>query len=390
MLNFTFCNPTKIVFGEGEIKQLNKLLPDNSKILIVYDKIVKKLGILDKAMIEINKGNREVFEFDKIEPNPKLPTLMEAINLVRKEKIDFLLAIGGGSTIDGTKFIGIASANDQFIGRESEILELSPNIIDEVLTGSVPFGTIVTLPATSSEMNPHAVVTNGEDKLGITTKYNYPQFSIVDPTYTYTLPKIQVTNGLADSMIHVLEQYITYPVGARFQDRFAEGLISSIIEVAEENLNNPSYSARANFVWCATLAHNGLAGSGVPVDFATHMIGHEVTALFGIAHAPSLTLIMPALWKVKKEDKKEKLAQYAERVWGVTDGDLNFKADQAIEKTENFFKSLGLKTRFSEYGLTMTDLEPILELLEKHGMTALTERGDVNLDISRKILEAAL
>ncbi|MCQ1060829.1 iron-containing alcohol dehydrogenase [Photobacterium sp. ZSDE20] len=387
MINFDFSNPTRILFGEGAAKSMANYIPEDAKVLVVYDSIIEKIGTLDKVLSTISN---EVIKFDKIQSNPKFEILMEAVEIVRQEKVNFILAVGGGSTMDGAKFISLAAHNEAFIGNEADILHITP-MTDARITQSIPVGTVVTLPATGSEMNPHAVISHGEDKLGISSPFAYPAFSVLDPTYTFTLPKSQIANGIADSFIHTAEQYVTYPAEGRFQDRTAEGIMRTIVEVAQDNLEQPeNYDARANLMWCSTMALNGLIGSGVPVDFATHMIGHEVTSLFGIAHAPSLVIIMPALWRVRKEQKAAKLLQYAERVWDITEGTDDEKIDAAIDKTEEFFRSLGLKTRFSDYGYTFKDVEPVLDLLEKHNMTALSETGDLDLTWSKRILEAAM
>jgi NADP-dependent alcohol dehydrogenase len=229
------------------------------------------------------------------------------------------------------------------------------------------------------------------DKLPVFSPLIYPVFSILDPVFTYTLPATQVANGVVDTFIHTIEQYVTYPVDARFQDRTAEGILTTLIEIGKQTMDEPeNYEARANLVWCATMALSGVVGSGVPQDWNTHMIGHEVTALFGVDHARTLAAVLPAIWKVRKEQKKEKLLQYAERVWGITEGDTDVRVDKAIARTEEFFQSLGMKTRLSDYNIREEDIEAIVQSLEKHGMTALSETGDVTLDISREILKAAL
>ena len=387
MNNFDFCNPTRILFGEGAAENMANYIPAEAKVLVVYDSIIEKIGTLDKVLANIAN---EVIKFDKIQSNPKFEILMEAVEIVRRENVTFILAVGGGSTMDGAKFISIAAHNEAFIGNEAEILHVTP-MTDERIKQNIPVGTVVTLPATGSEMNPHAVISHGEDKLGISSPFAYPAFSVLDPTYTFTLPQSQIANGIADSFIHTAEQYVTFPAEGRFQDRTAEGIMRTLVEVAQDNLEQPeNYDARANLMWCSTMALNGLIGSGVPVDFATHMIGHEVTSLFGIAHAPSLVIIMPALWRVRKEQKAAKLLQYAERVWDITEGTDDERIDAAIDKTEEFFRSLGLKTRFSDYGYTFKDVEPVLGLLEKHNMTALSETGDLDLTWSKRILETAM
>ncbi len=390
MLNFNFYNPTNIVFGKDQMKKLDRLVPVNAKVLITYGGgSVKKFGTLDKVKAELGKSPREVFEFGGIEANPKFPTLMKAVEVVRKEKIDFLLAVGGGSVMDGTKFIAIASVADDYIGKEVELLKFGFRPVP--IKGVLPIGTVVTLPATGSEMNNAAVISNDEDKLPVFSNEIFPRFSILDPTLTYTLPSTQVANGIVDTFIHTVEQYVTYPAEARFQDRTAEGILHTLVEIGKKTIDEPTdYDARANLVWCATMALNGLIGAGVPQDWSTHMIGHEITALFGIDHAKTLAVVQPASWKVRKAKKRDKLLQFAERVWGIEEGSQEEKIDLAISKTEEFFHSLGISTMLSDYNISESDIQKIIKSLEKHGMTALSETGDLNLEVAEEILKTAL
>ncbi|NWH06039.1 iron-containing alcohol dehydrogenase [Desulfobacter latus] len=390
MLNFNFYNPTKIVFGEGRLKKLNNLVPQNAKVLITYGGgSVKRFGVLDQVKDELSKGSREVLEFGGIPANPRFDILLDAIKIVREQKVDFILAVGGGSVIDGTKFIAVAAVADEYEGRERELMNFgfTPVPVD----GAIPFGTVLTLPATGSEMNNGAVISDGEDKLPVFSDHTFPKFSILDPVLTYTLPPTQVANGVVDTFIHTIEQYVTFPVGAGFQDRTAEGILQTLIEVGKTTMDEPeNYNARANLVWCSTMALNGLIGAGVPQDWATHMIGHEITALTGLDHAKTLAVIQIANWKIRRTPKKKKLLQYAERVWGIREGDDDARIDLAIEKTENFFNSLGMATRLSDYDIGADIVDKVVAALEKHGMTQLSEHGDVTLDVSRKMLEEAL
>lgn len=390
MQNFSFYNPTNIVFGEGQLSELDNLVPKNAKVLVTYGGgSAKSTGLLDKVKSELAKSNREVLEFAGIPANPKLEVLTKAIELVREEKIDFLLAVGGGSVIDGTKFICVAACADEFVGRERELMNFGFNPVP--VDSAIPFGTVLTLPATGSEMNNGAVITDGEDKLPVFSTQAFPKFSILDPTITYTLPAKQVANGIVDSFIHTVEQYITFPAEGRFQDRTAEGILQTLIEIGKKTYENPEdYDSRANLVWCSTMALNGLIGAGVPQDWATHMLGHEITALTGIDHARTLAVVQPANWRIRKEQKKEKLLQYAERVWGITEGSEDARIEKAILKTEEFFHSLDIPTKLSDYNLGEEVIEKILVSLENHGMTALSEHGDVTLDVSKKILAAAM
>lgn len=330
--------------------------------------------------------NREIIEFGGIEPNPKYTTLLKAVDLVKKEKVDFLLAVGGGSVMDGTKFISLASHYD------GEVKDLLTHGFQPVpVKTAIPIGTVVTLPATGSEMNSGAVISHNGGKFPVFSPLIFPKFSILDPTLTYTLPAIQVANGIIDTFIHTVEQYVTYPGEGRFQDRTAEGILRTLIEVGKKTIDNPTdYNARANLVWCATNDLNGLIGAGVPQDWTTHMIGHELTAMFGIDHGQTLAILQPAIWTVRKDQKREKLLQYAQRVWDITEGDEESRINEAIEKTRNFFQELGVDTQLTSYGVTHDKIDDIINALESHGLTALSETGDLTLDISRKILENAM
>ncbi|WP_299732385.1 iron-containing alcohol dehydrogenase [uncultured Endozoicomonas sp.] len=384
MMNFNYQNPTHIVFGKDRLQELDQLVPANAKVLVLYGGgSVKKFGTLDKVLAGL--GDREIIEFSGIEPNPKFTTLMKAVEIVRAEKIDFLLAVGGGSVMDGTKFVAAAAPYE---GDELDLLKAG--FAGAPITTAIPLATVATLPATGSEMNMGAVISHDIGKLPVMSPLLYPQFSFLDPSLTFTLPPVQVANGVVDAFVHVLEQYATYPVDAQVQDRMAEGLLKSLIEVGPVTLAEPeNYDARANLMWCATSALNGYIGVGVPQDWSTHMIGHELTDLFGLDHAQSLAVVLPSLWKLRKDKKRAKLAQYAERVWDIQEGSEDEKIDLAIEKTRAFFESLGVKTKLSQYGVEHEQIGRVIKALEAHGMTALSETQDHDLNTSREILEDA-
>lgn len=386
MYNFNFYNPTQIIFGKDRLAELADYVPGNVKILILYGGgSVKKYGTLQKVK-DVLKG-REVFEFGGIEPNPRYETLMKAVEIIKKENIGFLLAVGGGSVMDGTKFIALAAKYKGDNPADILLQGIDPKLVTEAL----PLGTVLTLPATGSEMNTGAVISYGDGKYAVLSPFTFPKFSFLDPALTFTLPETQVANGVADAFVHVMEQYLTYPVNASFQDRTAEGILTSLIEVGRTTIDEPeNYDARANLVWNATMALNGLIGAGVPQDWATHMIGHELTAFFGIDHGKTLTIILPAMMRVRKEQKRAKLLQYAERIWNINESDEEMKIELAIEKTQEFFESLGIKTKLSDYGIKQEDFVKILKGLEKKGLTRLSETRDLTLDVSRKILETAL
>ncbi|MDO6822167.1 iron-containing alcohol dehydrogenase [Marinobacter sp. 1_MG-2023] len=385
MNNFDFYNPTRIAFGEGKIAELDKLVPQDAKVLVLFGgESARRTGTL--AEVKSSLGNRQVSEFGGIEPNPSFETLMKAVAQVREQNVDFLLAVGGGSVIDGTKFVAAAAV---FEGDEWDILLQGGNNIKRAL----PFGSVLTLPATGSEMNKGAVVTRKslKAKLPFHSDLVFPQFSVLDPTKTYTLPLRQVGNGVVDAFVHVVEQYLTYPAQAPVQDRFAEGLLLTLTEIGKQALVDPeNYEIRASLMWTATLALNGLIGSGVPQDWSTHMLGHELTALHNLDHAQTLAIVLPSMLRERKAEKLDKLVQYGERVWDIRDGTPEERAEAAIAKTRNFFESLGVKTRLSDYDLGESDIESLIESLESHGMVALGEHGDITPDVCRRVLQASL
>jgi len=381
MLNFTFQNPTKILFGKGQIATIAREIPREQRVLITYGGgSIKRNGVYGQVMAAL--AGRTVFEFAGIEPNPTYETLMEAVRVAREQNIDFLLAVGGGSVIDGTKFIAAAAP---FEGEPWDILAKHARI-----ERALPLGSVLTLPATGSEMNSGSVVTRRttQDKLAFMHPLVYPRFSVLDPSTTLTLPPRQIGNGVVDAYTHIMEQYLTYPVNAPVQDRFAEGLLLTLIEEGPKALAAPEdYDVRANIMWCATMALNGLIGAGVPGDWATHMIGHEITALHGLDHAQTLAIVLPSVMAVKREAKRAKLLQYAARIWGLTDGDEEMRIAAAIAKTREFFAQVGVKTYLCDYGIGADTVPALLAQLERHKLTALGERQDIDLATSQTILE---
>lgn len=386
MYNFNFYNPTRILFGKDQVKHLTTLVPANARVLITFGGgSAVRSGLMDRVKTEL--GTRAVFEFGGIEPNPRYETILKAAEVVRKENIDFILAVGGGSVIDGTKFLALAAHHQ---GNPAELLKGS-HIRAEEVGRVIPFGTVLTLPATGSEMNAGSVISYNHAKCFFFSELVFPRFSILDPVLTYTLPAIQVANGIVDAFVHTTEQYITYPVDARLQDRWAEGLLHTLIEIGATAIHQPeNYDARANLVWSATMALNGIIGAGVPQDWTTHMIGHELTALYGIDHGQTLAIIYPAVLAVCREQKKAKLLQYAERVWNITAGTDEEKIHLAIAKTKEFFRSLGIKTQLSEYGINSDQIPVIVDQLKAHGLTALSETRGITPEISSRIIEAAM
>lgn len=383
MQNFEFKNPTKILFGKGQIENLGKEIPKGAKVLMLYGGgSIKKNGVYEQVKQSLN--GFEYLEFSGIPANPEYEVLMQALKIIKEENITFLLAVGGGSVIDGTKFLSSAAL---YTGTEPwDILKKSIRT-----EKGMPFGTVLTLPATGSEMNSGAVITRAEtqEKLGMGGSGLFPEFSILDPQVVASIPKRQLANGITDAFTHVLEQYMTYPVQAYLQDRFAESILQTLIEIAPRVIKDSAdYEAAANFMWCCTMALNGLIQKGVPGDWAIHAMGHELTALYGIDHARTLAVIAPSHYRYFLESKKEKLAQYGARVWGVTGATTEEIAKAAIAKTEDFFHSLDIHTKLSEY----TDqyqgtAEKIAKRFTDRGWMGLGEHKTLTPSDAEKIVE---
>ncbi len=385
MNNFTFSNTTSVFFGKGQIAQLASAIPATARVLVTYGGgSIKKNGVYDQVKSAL--AGFTWFEFSGIEPNPHYETLLKAVDVVKANQVDFILAVGGGSVIDGSKFIAAAAV---YSGDPWDIIKTYGGCVSAAL----PLGSVLTLPATGSEMNTGSVVTRAatQDKLFFQSPLVQPKFAVLDPETTYSLPPRQIGNGIVDSFVHTVEQYMTWPVNAKVQDRFAEGLLHNLIEDGPAALANPTdYDVRANLMWTATMALNGLISTGVPVDWATHMIGHELTGLFGLDHAQTLAIVLPAVWQYKKAQKFAKLLQYAERVWDLRDGDENARVDQAIENTRAFFESIGVATRLSAYGLDEKVIPAVTAKLTEHGHVRLGEHADITPDDVSKILRLAL
>lgn len=385
MNNFDFRNPTHIMFGKRRIADLKDQVPADAKVLILYGGgSAERTGVL--AQVRQALAGRTLVEFSGIEPNPRYATALKAVELVGEEDVTFLLAVGGGSVIDATKFIAAAA---KYEGDAWDILTSHGSVVK----GAMPFGTVLTLPATGSEMNSGAVISNPEKgaKLSFMSAHTYPVFSILDPEITYTLPPRQIANGVADAFVHIIEQYLTYPSAARVQDGFAETLLRTLIELGPKALETPDdYDIRANLMWVATLALNGLIGAGVPQDWASHMIGHEITALNDTDHARTLAAVLPSLLNDQRGPKREKLLQYAANVWDIREGSDDARIDAVIDATREFFEQMGIKTRLGNYDVAAPEIDSIVTALKDHGMTALGEHSAIAPDDARRILEAAL
>lgn len=384
MLNFELYNPTKLVFGKGQIEKLSELIPKNAKILLAYGGgSIFKNGIHEQVRKSLE--GFEVIEFGGIEANPHFETLIKAVAIIQQQKINFILAVGGGSVIDGVKFLS-AAANFE----ENPIDILRKRILFKDVTKVIPFGTVLTLPATGSEMNSGAVITieATQEKLDFGGSALFPKFSICDPTVIASLPKRQLQNGVIDAYVHVLEQYLTYLHDGYLQDRIAESILQTLIQVGPGVVENPTdYALASNFMWSCTMALNGLIQKGVPTDWATHKIGHELTALYGIDHARSLAIIGPNLYKIMFEIKKDKLAQYGKRIFNLTGSDDEI-ANEAINKTVEFFHTMGMQTKLSDY---TKDFEKtanfIVNRFEERGWKALGEKQNITLEKIKSIVE---
>lgn len=384
MNNFTYHNPTRILFGRGCIAGIGAEIPADARVLMTYGGgSIKANGVYDQVRAAL--GSRFVVEFGGIEPNPSYETLMPAVEVIRREGLDYLLAVGGGSVLDGTKFIAAAVG---FNGDPWDILVAGARV-----TSALPIGAVLTLPATGSESNGNAVITRRErrEKRAFGSPLVYPRFAALDPQTTVTLPARQTSNGIVDAFVHVMEQYMTYPADAPLQDRMAEAILRTLMEVGPQVLASPQdYAARANLMWCATQALNGLIGVGVPQDWSTHMIGHEITAEHGLDHAQTLAIVLPGVLSVKREAKRAKLLQYGRRVLELPLEDNDAAIDSVIAATRAFFESVGCPTRLSAYGLGEETVRRVPERLAQQGMTALGEHRDIDPPTVERILRECL
>jgi len=383
MNNFVFQNPTKLIFGKGTIATLANEIPTTKRILMTYGGgSIKANGVYDQVKNALK--NHFVVEFAGIEPNPTYETLIKAVDIVKEQKIDFLLAVGGGSVIDGTKFIAAAVA---YNGDPWDLL-----VDQNKITDALPLASVLTLPATGSEMNGNAVISKKttHEKLAFGSAKTYPVFSILDPEVTYSLPKRQIANGIVDTFIHVCEQYLTCPSQAMIQDRFAEGILSTLTELGEKVVaDNTDYDLMSNFMYSATIALNGFIAMGVPQDWATHSIGHELTALHGLDHAVTLAIVQPSLWRVMRDEKKAKLLQYGERVWNISQGTEEERVDAIINATEKFYRSVGMKTKLSEHGIGNESFDTIVDRFTQRGWK-LGENQTITPNKIREILNGCL
>ena len=377
MNNFEFQNPTRLIFGKGQIARLSQELPRDKKILVTFGGgSVKANGVYDKVMGALE--GFDYIEFWGIEPNPKVETLRKAVKLCKEQGVGFILAVGGGSVLDGTKLIAAAACV------ENDAWELVRDA--SLAKGALPFASVMTLPATGSEMNRAAVISNLETGEKFAFYNVFPVFSILDPETTFSLPPFQVACGLADTFIHVMEQYMTVTGVAPLMDRWAEGVLQTVVEVAPKvRADQHDYDAMSTYMLSATMALNGFVAMGVPQDWATHRIGHEITALTGMTHGQTLVIVLPGVLNVMREQKGDKILQYGERVWGIAEGTREERIDKTIAATEDFFRSLGLATRLSECSVGEDVVAEVVNRFKVRG-TTLGEKANIDYSVVEQIL----
>ncbi len=385
MYDFDYYNPTRIIFGKDTLSKLNDIIPKDARILVLYDtKSLKTYKCIDKILDSLK--DYTVFEFNYKKSQPNFETLVKAIKIVNKKKITFLLGVGGNSIMDGTKFVALASL---YKGNIQELLSSNTKNINS--SNVLPMGMIVTIPSSSSEMNCGSSILYNSKKCYIKTPLIFPKFSILDPTLTYNLPSSLIASGIVDTFIHTVEKYLTIPINNKIQNKIAEGILKTLFEIGKSTLDNPNdYDLRANLVWCSSVSSSKLITSWSNEDLSSHIIAREIKALFGIDNKKALAIVAPSLWHVMKEEKRDKLLRYASNVLDITHGTEEEKIDLAINKTKEFFQSLGIKVHLSDYGIKSRDINDMIKYIDHHKMNFLGENKSITLDISRKILEDSL
>jgi len=354
MLNFDYLIPTEIIFGKGEIKKLENKIKNFNRILFVWGGgSIQRIGVYEKVIAALK--NKTYFELSGTKPNPRLSTVKKGIMICREKDIDFILAVGGGSVIDCSKAIAAG------VYYQGDVWDLF--IKKATVEKALPIGTVLTLAATASEMNASAVISNEEtqQKLAITSNHLRPKFSILDPTYTMTVPRIHTAAGIVDIMSHVFEQYFDNTKGAYLQDRLAESILKTCIKYGPIVLENPNdYEARANIMWSGSLALCGLLLSGRQGDFATHKIAHVVSAIYDLTHGISLAILFPNWMQYVLKENLDKFVEYAHNIWDIRNiGDKTYIANLGIQKTREFFCSLEIPKKFSEVNISDEKFEEI-------------------------------
>lgn len=381
MENFSFINPVKIIFGKDSIRKIGHEIPAQCKVLVIYGGgSIKKNGIFDQVTDALN--GYEIYEFSGIEPNPHYETCIKAVSVIKEKNIDYLLAVGGGSTIDATKFIAAAACFEE--GDPWNILSQGAEV-----KKAMPFGAILTLPATGSEMNSGSVITraSSQDKLAFNTPLVYPVFSVLDPTTTYSLPARQVGNGIVDTFVHITEQYLTHYEGdSMLQDRMFEAVLKTLVIEGPKALKTPTdYNVRANLMWASTWALNGWFAQGAPQDWATHMIGHEITAFYGVDHAQTLAIVLPGVMTVQQKKKSSKIITLGREVFGIQSDNESTAIAQTIKAVEDFFEQVGVRTHLSDYGLGEEAIEKVTNRMTER-QWRLGECQDITPDVVKEIL----
>ena len=376
-MNYTYFNPTSIEFGTDKIKSIVNYIDKKLKVLVVYGGgSIKKNGVYEQVTTALE--GYTWFEFGGVEPNPSIETLNKAVKIIKDEKIDFVLAVGGGSVIDGSKYLVAAAFYD---GDAWDFLE------GKAVEKALPLGAILTLPATGSESNATAVISKNStnEKRYFGSPLVYPKFAVLDPSVMSTLDDRQLANGLVDAFVHTCEQYLTYPNTSLLHDGYAETILKGLHILSQDWKNRHEIKWQENLMLLANQALNGFIGSGVPQDWATHMIGHEITAFYGLDHARSLAVVQPQLLRVMIEDKQEKLTLMGKEVFGMP-----HNYEMVIEAIEFMYHSIGVSTNLSDYEIDDKVVENITSALKKHGMTNIGEKGNVTLEKVAQILNMAM
>ena len=380
-MKFSYVNPTLIQFGQEQIASLTDLIAKDQKVLVVYGGgSIKKNGVYDQVAAALE--GFDWVEFSGVGANPTIEVLDQAVKICKEQDIDFVLGVGGGSVIDGVKYIAASAVYD------GEGWDIPTG--KHTITSALPIGAILTLPATGSESNQNSVVSKEatKEKLPFASPEVLPKFAIMDPDVMKTLPQRQLVNGLVDAWVHTCEQYLTFPETALVQEGYAEALLRTL-KTLGDNFESQDDAWRANLMWAANQALNGLIGSGVSQDWATHMIGHELTAAYGVDHARSLAIVQPSLLRNQFAVKKAKLEQMGKNVFGLEQSDD--LAEKTIAAIEAFYHSLDVATQLTEHGDDKAAaIDNIIGKLEAHGMLALGENQAITLKESREILEQAV
>jgi NADP-dependent alcohol dehydrogenase len=376
-MEYSYYNPTAIQFGKGQIKSIVNFITKDQKVLVVYGGgSIKKNGVYDQVVTALDGYTWS--EFSGVEPNPSVETLNKAVEIIKAEKIDFILAVGGGSVIDGCKYLAAAALYD---GDAWDFLEGTQ------VTKALPLGAILTLPATGSESNANTVISKRatNEKRYFGSPLLYPTFAVLDSSVMSTLDDRQLANGLVDAFVHTCEQYLTYPNTSLLHDGYAQTILKGLHVLAQDWANRHDALWQENLMLLANQALNGFIGSGVPQDWATHMIGHEITAFYGLDHAQSLAVVQPHLLRVMIEDKQEKLTLMGKEVF-----DMPHNYEMVIEAIEYMYQSIGVPTKLSAYKTDDKVVSNITKALESHGMIAIGEKGNVTLEKVALILEMSL